>query len=140
MNFKIYVESGLEELVEGLDDYFYTQVSINHYIPLIQNHLASKISQSFLFIVSYKLLEPISIFMRKHGESKYQFVVIGSSVLEDGIILPIVITSYSIHYTKLYDSGPFAPTAAASGSSTSAASASPRPSSPASSCASSSGA
>ncbi len=89
MNFKIYVESGLEELVEGLDDYFYTQVSINHYIPLIQNHLASKISQSFLFIVSYKLLEPISIFMRKHGESKYQFVVIGSSVLEDGIILPI---------------------------------------------------
>lgn len=83
MNFKIYVEIGLEKLITSINDYTYTHVSLDLFKPLIENHIASKISQSFIFFITTKMIEPLSLFMAKHGEAKYQFVIIGSKFSED---------------------------------------------------------
>jgi len=89
MNFKIYVEQGLEESITSIADYNYTSMSTRHYIPLIENHIASKISQNFLFFVTPYMVERLHIFMSKHGESKYQFVLLGSLSELEGDDIPL---------------------------------------------------
>ncbi len=83
MNFKIYVETGLEKSITSINDYSYTSMSLDLFQPLIENHIASKISQNFIFFISTSMIEPISLFMAKHGEAKYQFVIIGAKFSED---------------------------------------------------------
>jgi len=88
MNFKIYVEKGLEKRISSITNYNHSKVTIDNYTALINNHLASKISQSFLFFLSSSLLDPIYNFMEKHGESKFQIILIGEGFKKD-LELPI---------------------------------------------------
>lgn len=78
MNFKIYVENGIKNRVESIDNYNHQEFTISNFPSLINMHLASKKSQSFLFILSIKTLEPIKEFMEKCSESHFQFIIIGS--------------------------------------------------------------
>lgn len=78
MNFKIYVQNGLENSISYIKNYDFTSFNSNNFSVEIHNHLASKISQCFLFFVTSDSIKPIHELMSKHGKSKFQFVIIGS--------------------------------------------------------------
>ncbi|MGL1893113.1 MAG: GAF domain-containing protein [Spirochaetaceae bacterium] len=86
IDFKIYVEHGIEKRITSINDYDYTEFCVDEFEDKIQNHLASKISQSFIFFLTPTALSPMHDFMVKHGKSKFQFVIIGGKFHDDGEI------------------------------------------------------
>lgn len=93
MKFKIYIESIVEESISGLKGVNFTSFDIDSYTKSIHNHLASKISQSFLFFVSWETAIPLFAFMSKHARSSFQFVIIGAKFnqMDDSIPLKNII-------------------------------------------------
>lgn len=88
MTFKLYVEDGLENSITSISEYNFFTVSSDNYIDLIDNHIASKLSQDFLFIVSHDLLGPLYDIMMKHNQSVFQFILIGKK-FNDDLDLPL---------------------------------------------------
>jgi HD-GYP domain-containing protein (c-di-GMP phosphodiesterase class II) len=83
INFKIYIENKLENSVDIPSGG--NQVNIfnrNNFRKLIEEHLASRISQSFLFITTKKTLLTIEKFMGSKSFLFYQYIIVGSDFKE----------------------------------------------------------
>lgn len=89
MNFKIYIEDGLLDLISPGTKISFSRVNRGNYISLINNHLASKVSQRFLFFISINLAEKLNTVMQKHRQSVFQFVIIDENLNDIGERLPL---------------------------------------------------
>ncbi|MBN2618847.1 MAG: GAF domain-containing protein, partial [Spirochaetales bacterium] len=79
MNFKIYIQKGLIKHISSLEDINYFEFSHSNFTEKINNHIASKISQCFLFFIEYEFLKILNSYMSSFKEAQYQFIIVGHS-------------------------------------------------------------
>lgn len=80
MNFKLYVQHKIKNYITSLGEYPHTTFTPEDYRDQLDNHLASKISQSFLFIITMEMFEPVIQFMSRYNQAYYQVIILGQTL------------------------------------------------------------
>lgn len=86
MNFKLYIEDNYTNSITSLADYSHTTFTSDSVRAQLEGHLASKVSQSFLFVVSRSTYDLVTHFISGHSQTYYQFIIMGESLQSLGDI------------------------------------------------------